>query len=103
MAAVWSTCDKHRVQYLHGTRCPHCPPRRSDGAARADQRRFRADLIAATGGDYRCQYIDQDGVQCPTTEHLQAAHVGQRYADGGGFTTGTMLCSVHHRLVDSPH
>jgi predicted restriction endonuclease len=61
--------------------------------ARRTQAKFRAALIAASGG--QCAYTG-----CTETQNLEAAHIGGRYADGAGFDRGAMLCPTHHHLLD---
>jgi len=91
-------CPTHRVRYLKGSSCPQCPPKRGrDSDARAAQRRFRTALLVASDG--RCAYSDADGVRCPVTDGLQAAHIDP-YAADGNFAAGAMLCPTHHVLLD---
>lgn len=92
-------CLTHRTRYLANLRCPLCPPKRGrNSAARSQQRAFRTALLAQ--GDGQCAYRDADGARCPATEGLEAAHVGERYADTGDFNAGALLCPAHHRLLD---
>ena len=90
---------RHCRQRYTAPRCPCRPPRRgSDSAARQAQQRFRDALLAQSDG--QCAYLAPDGVRCPVTIGLAAAHVGTRYADRGGFDAGAMLCAEHHRRLD---
>jgi hypothetical protein len=79
--------------------CPVCPRKRGlDSAARGAQRGFRNALVAASDG--RCAYSDADGERCPVTTGLEAAHIGDRYADTGAYGLGALVCAEHHLLLD---
>lgn len=92
-------CRRHMLRHPLDEPCPLCPPKRGrDSAARAAQRRFRGQLLAASDG--QCAYTDADGNRCSITEGLEAAHIGEAYADGAGFASGALLCPTHHRYLD---
>lgn len=81
----------------------HYPPRAPRSPAghwsttrdRATQAGFRAALTKRAHD--RCEWVTTDGIRCPTTTRLQAHHTQPGNDDP---TTGLLLCTAHHKLVD---
>lgn len=91
---VYLICAAHRVRYARGSRCPACPPKR--GKNPTEQQRARKAALVRDGG--RCTFVGVDGVRCPATTGLEAAHITPYSEDGNHVVT--MLCAKHHLALD---
>jgi hypothetical protein len=82
-----------------GSYCPrHQPVRSTPGRSARPQQRFRAQVIAAAGG--QCQWVE-DGKRCPETEQLHAHHLTPfRQAPNYDVRASVALCLHHHRLAE---
>ena len=83
-----------------GSYCPtHQPVRKTPGRSSRPQDRFSTAVLDRAG--HQCQYLDDDGRRCPSTEGLEAHHLRPFTSDQSyDATAGVALCSRHHHEVE---
>jgi hypothetical protein len=100
-ATLYSTDAVNKLIHALDAAVKHYPPRKegphtgwSPTRDRAAQRRFRAHLVARSGG--QCEYVHPSGKRCDWPGE-QAHHDKPGY----GPDSGRFLCQYHHRQVDT--